>query len=365
MAAASPTFEPVPFARLPGWERDDHLAAFSALVAGGAAVNAHSATPEPLASVYRAAEGERPLITSRQSARAFFEARFTPMRVIHDGPRGLLTGYYEPILDGALSPDRSFSVPLYRRPVDLLNVVSESDRGAKSAEGLTHVRRLPDGRTVPFATREQIEKGALSGLGLEFVYLSDPVEAFMLHVQGSGAIRLPDGSLMRVTYDGKNGHPYTSVGRVMIDQGLFAADDLTLQVMTDWLRSNPKRARTLLWHNKSFIFFRPLEGDAPVGVLGSPLAPGRSLAVDTAFHALGTPIYVTSPAMTHVKPDGFHRLMIAHDVGSAIKGPERGDVFFGTGPEALGLAGITKHAGSFFVLAPRPVPQVPQSGAQQ
>lgn len=350
-----PTFrpQPVPFDNLPGFAADDHLAAFEALVTGADGVLSSTATPPELAEVYRAALGERPLVSSREAARRFFETRFAPYAIEHDGPQGLLTGYYEPVLEGAFQPVPGFSVPLYRRPPDLENVVSEADRGALSALGLTHVRRRPDGATEPYATRENIERGALADRGLELMYLADPVDVFMLHVQGSGAIRLTDGQLVRVTYDGKNGHPYTSVGRVMIEQGLVSAADLTLEVMTRWLKANPERALTLLWNNKSFVFFRLLDGDAPVGVLGSPLVPLRSLAVDTAFHALGTPVFVASPAMTHVTPNGFHGLMVAHDVGSAIKGPERGDVFFGTGTAALAVAGVTKHPGRFYVLLPR------------
>ena len=355
MAAPAVKHLAVGFEALPFWRDDDPLAAFHALVAAAEAVVERPQTSPELAAVYRAAVGERPLVSSPAAARSFFEARFVPHRIVHAAPAGMLTGYYEPVLEGSLAAGERFTIPLYRRPPDLENVVSEADRGAKSAEGLTHLRRRPDGGTQPYFTREDIERGALAGLGLEFVWLDDPVEAFMLHVQGSGAIRLPDGRIYRVTYDGKNGHPYTSVGRVMIDRGLADRDSLTLQTMTAWLKANPDAARSLLWHNKSFVFFRPLEGSAPVGVLGSPLAEGRSLAVDTAFHALGTPIFVSAPAMTHVKRDGFHRLMIAHDVGSAIKGPERGDVYFGTGRDALALAGVTKHASNFFVLLPRGV----------
>lgn len=353
MAAPVFTRRTVGFDDLPHWAEDDHFAAFEALVSGAELVLRQPELPAGLAAVYRAALGARPLIIGAAAARSFFETRFVPHRIVHDRNDGMLTGYYEPVLDGAEARGGRFQVPLYRRPADLENVVSEADRGAKSALGLTHVRRRVDGTSEPYATRQDIETGALDGQGLEFIWLDDPVEAFMLHVQGSGAIRLPDGRLSRVTYDGKNGHPYTSVGRVMIDQGLFTADELTLQTMTGWLKRHPKQARKLLWHNKSFVFFRPLDGIAPVGVLGSPLATGRSMAVDTAFHSLGTPVYASSAGMTHVKPGGFHTLMIAHDVGSAIKGPERGDVFFGTGPEALALAGITKHAANLFALLPR------------
>jgi membrane-bound lytic murein transglycosylase A len=357
MAAPVATTASADYAGLPGWSDDDHVAAFETLIAGAGAVLARAETPAPLAAVYRAALGERPLITGRAAARAFFEARFVPRRMVHDGPPGLLTGYYEPIVDGATTPTDRYRVPLLRRPPDLENVVAESERGAKSA-GLTHVRRRPDGTTEPYSTRQDIETGALDhltrdGAPLAFVYVADPVDAFMLQVQGSGAIRLPDGTIRRVTYAGKNGHPYTSVGRVMIDAGLFTAEQLTWQTMVDWLKSHPVEARPILWRNQSYVFFEWLDAPAPVGVMDTQLAVGRSLAVDTAFHALGTPLYVVAPTMTHVAPTGFNRLMVAHDVGSAIKGPERGDIFFGTGAEALALAGITKHAGAFFVLVPR------------
>ncbi|MFN3867832.1 MAG: MltA domain-containing protein, partial [Hyphomicrobiaceae bacterium] len=163
-----------------------------------------------------------------------------------------------------------------------------------------------------------------------------------------------------VTYDGKNGHPYTSIGRYLIDNGLVPADRMSLAALKSWLRKNPARMREVLWQNRSYVFFRAIEGEeaeGPLGVLSIPLTTGRSLAVDTAFHAIGTPVYVSSPALKHVTRDdaGFHRLMIAQDVGSAIKGPERGDIYVGSGAKAGALAGITKHQGNFFVLLPRPM----------
>ncbi len=333
-------FEPVSFADLPGWAADDHWAAFTAF---GASVHVVGG------AVGRAEASASGVVTADQ-ARGFFEAHFRPHRVVHGGARGLLTGYYEPVLAGSLERTAQFGVPIYRRPADLENVVAESERGAKSA-GLTHVRRTASG-VEPYATRRQIEEGALAGLGLEQCYVADPVDAFFLQVQGSGVIALPGGLEMRVTYDGKNGHPYTSVGRELIDEGVLTADGLTLQSLGDWLRADPVRARPVLWRNESFVFFRALEGEHPVGVLGTPLHEGRSLAVDTAFHTLGLPIYVSAPGMTHVAANGLNRLMVAHDVGSAIKGPERGDVYFGTGEAALALAGVTKHSVTFYVLLP-------------
>jgi membrane-bound lytic murein transglycosylase A len=224
------------------------------------------------------------------------------------------------------------------------------------AHALTHARRTSNG-VEPYATREDIERGALVGLGLELVWLADAVDCFFMHVQGSGRIRFEDGSSARITYDGKNGHPYTSIGRYLIDLGHFSADAMSLDALKLWLSVDEERGRHAMWQNKSFVFFRELAGneaESPLGALSIPLSEGRSLAVDTAFHALGTPIYVAAPSLTHATPaNGFHRLMIANDVGSAIRGPERGDIYFGSGPEAGALAGITKHRGWFFVLLPR------------
>lgn len=340
----------VSFQDLPGWADDDHLAAFRAF--GGSAVGLFAGDGgmrKPLTGLAHEAYSSQGAVRTRGAARAFFEENFVPHRVVHDDGPGLLTGYYEPVIDGSLTPVGAFTVPLYKRPADLENVVGEAERSA-AAGGFSHMRRTADG-LEPYATREEIESGALAGQGLEVIYLSDPVAAFFLHVQGSGAIRLPDGTIRRVTYDGKNGHPYTSVGRTLIEDGSFARADVTLQSMTEWLNADLERARRVLWRNKSFVFFRFLDADAPIGVLGTPLVALRSLAVDPAFHALGSPVYVSAPAILY---DGtaFNRLMVAHDVGSAIKGPERGDIFFGTGEDGLKWAGVTKHPGTFFVLLP-------------
>jgi membrane-bound lytic murein transglycosylase A len=351
------TLREVPFSQLQGWARDDLLPAFAAfLVSAQQLLSDAAPVPEPeWRRVFEAAVASQAVVVTEVDARRFFGTHFRPHAVAHDGPKGLLTGYYEPLINASVEPVAPFVVPLLRRPADLENVVSESERGNKGI-AYTHMRRTGD-RLVPYATREDIEKGALAGQGLELFYLADFVEAFFLQVQGSGLLRLRDGRLVRVTYDGKNGHPYTSVGRVMINDGLFSAEALTLPVMGDWLRANPERARKLLWHNKSYVFFKELAGDSPVGALNIALTPGRSLAVDTSYHRLGTPIFVHSPTLTHggregIEPGGLSRLMVAQDVGSAITGPERGDVFFGTGPEAGAQAGVTKHPGSFVVLLP-------------
>lgn len=368
----SVSFAPVAFSALPGWEADDHLAALKAFVRSCsrvvAAVKSGSptgTTPTP-PGLLSACEDANALIAgrvTRASARQFFESHFAPHRVEHAGDDGLLTGYYEPVIDGSRQRDETYRAAVLKRPADLVNLVAESERGAK-ADRLTHARQTATG-TEPYPTRKEIDQGALAGQGLELLYLKDPVDLFFMQVQGSGRIALPDGNSVRVTYDGKNGHPYTSIGRYLIDKGWFPADRMSLGALKSWLKQNPQKMQDVLWQNRSYVFFRELQGaeaEGPMGVLEIPLSPGRSLAVDTQFHAIGTPVYVAAPEITHLTDDQrpFQRLMIAQDVGSAIRGPERGDIYCGSGDGAGRRAGITKHRGNFYVLLPRDVLKGPQ-----
>ena len=360
LAKRNVTFEALAFSDLPGWDADDHLAAFKAFArsapslrkAGAAPDKTKAADPRLVAIAQLAADGAAEVNTPR-AAKAFFESHFDPFRVVHDGAEGLLTGYYEPVLAGSRTPQGPYRIPVFRRPPDLVNLVREEERGAL-ADAPTHARKTANG-IEPFSTRADIESGALAGQDLEFLWLTDPVDAFFMHVQGSGRIRLPDKSTIRITYDGKNGHPYTSIGRVLIDAGHFKPEDMTLAALKTWLAADEERGRKTMQENRSFIFFRELEKeeDGPLGALEIPLSEGRSLAVDTAFHALGTPVYVTVPTLRPWGAHSFQRLMIAQDVGSAIRGPERGDIYFGSGDEAGRLAGGTKHHGRFVLLLPK------------
>lgn len=356
-------FAPVRFADLPGWSRDDHVAALKtflkscervkALAERGAPAGRPAPSPGLLLACKEATALRGNKLTPGE-ARSFFEHFFEPHRVRHDQAQGILTGYYEPVLEGSRVPTERFKTPVYHRPPDLVDVIDETMRGVAGGR-LTHLRRVGD-RLEPYPARADIEQGALSGMGLELVYLADPVDAFFMHVQGSGRIRLTDGTSIRIGYDGKNGHPYTSIGRYLIDQRLLDADKISLASLAKWLRAEPERGRRVMWQNASFVFFRELDKDAgaPKGALGVPLTPGRSLAVDASVHVLGSPIYVSSPTLTHAGKGGpFARLMIAQDVGSAITGPERGDIYFGSGAAAGRLAGITRHPGNFFALLPR------------
>jgi membrane-bound lytic murein transglycosylase A len=363
-----PWYRPVTYAELPGWERDDHLAAFRTFVAScdrviarsrdGASENDAKRPRVPPAALVAAcveAKDVAQRLTSREAARAFFEANFRPHAVVKKGQAGLLTGYYEPVLEGARAPEGRFQTPIYRRPPDLINIVHDTQRGTLKPGALTHVRKTATGGTEPYFTRAEIEGGALKGKGLELMYLADSVDVFFMQIQGSGRIRLSDGTTVRVHYDGKNGHPYNSIGRYLIEKAIVAADRMSMQALMAWLRADPDRGRQVMWQNTSYVFFRELKDDqgSPLGALQVPLTPARSLAIDPSYHALGTPIYISVPSMRHggvATP--FHRLMVGQDVGSAIRGAERGDIYFGSGDEAAKLAGSTKNPGRFFVLVP-------------
>lgn len=365
MSNPSLTMNVVPFAELPGWEADDHLSAWKAFVVSCPAVLSLAGSKKspraPSAELVRVCRDALALANgggkmSAVKAKAFFETNFAAQRVEQAIAPGLLTGYYEPLIKASRTRTGEFTTPVYKRPADLVNVVAESERGAKSAQ-FTHLRQTADG-LKPYLTRAEIEQGGLQGQGLELLYFRDPVDVYFLQVQGSGRIELPDGEKIRITYDGKNGYPYTSIGRELIQAGTFTPDNMSLKALANWLKADRVRAAPVMWKNQSYVFFRELgadEGEAALGALGTGLTPGRSLAVDTAYHALGTPVYVAAPEITHAsaKKEGFNRLMIAQDVGSAIKGPERGDIFFGSGDKAGRIAGVTKHPGRFYVLAPR------------
>ncbi len=356
-------YRPLSFADLQGWDTDDVGGALEPFSACSSALrnllNGPYANPpflKDLASLsYKAAELIQKSVT-RKNARSFFEDNFTPHAVEHDGDAGLLTGYFEPVLQASRIATDHFTVPIYRRPEDLLNVVCDEKRGTVG-DCFTHMQKTGQG-LEPFADRAAIEQGALTGRGLELCYLEDAVDAFFLHVQGSGLLILADGSQIRIGYNDKNGHPYTSIGRYVIDNGFMQKGDVTLAALKSWLKADPDRGRHVMWQNKSFIFFkeRPAtRGAAPYGVADIPLTAGRSLALDSGFYSIGLPIFVSAPTLdpSPMYQGPLQRLLVAQDAGSAIKGPERGDFFYGTGDLAGALAGCTKHDCNFFVLLPK------------
>ena len=336
------SLRPTRFAEIEGWAEDDHASAFAAFL--------RSCECDPglphAAAAFALGAG-----VSSAAARAFFEDQFLPHVIAETGSPGFVTGYYEPEIEGSYERGGPFQVPVYRRPPDLVTLAPETER-ARYNDRITGFRQTAQGE-APYDTRAEIWNGALSGRGLELLHVKDMVELFYMQVQGSGLVRLKEGGAVRLTYDGKNGHPYTSIGKLLIERGAIAPDAMSMEAVKAWLREDGPRGRALMEENRSYVFFRELgaeEGrDGPRGCQGVPLTRARSLAVDTAYHRLGLPVFVTA---NDLAADGgpFRRLMIAQDVGSAIRGPERGDIFWGTGEDAGRIAGSTRHAARFAVL---------------
>lgn len=313
-AMATPSVTLLNFDDLTGWAEDDHAEALAVFVGTcgdlrdreWASLCAFAATsPDP---------------------RGFFEHLFRPV-VVSTGSEALFTGYFEPELAGALEQSDAYPVPLYGLPPEV----------------------TPG---TPWLTRREIEEGeVLQGRGLELAWVADPIDAYFLQIQGSGRIRLVDGSVIRLGYAGGNGQPYSSIGQELIDLGLFEPHEVSAEVIRTWVRDNPEDGAELMRSNASFVFFRRIEGlDAttgPLGAMNRPLTAMRSLAVDPTFVSLGAPVWIESQGAAPLA-----RLMVAQDTGAAVKGAQRGDIFFGTGGRAGRAAGRVRDAGRMVLLLP-------------
>jgi len=359
--------EPVGYDALPGWHEDRHgeaLATFRRTcprlqkIASDKPMGLLGGTVAEWRPACRAAAALPAAVTDAR-ARAFFEKHFRPSLITgNNGATGLFTGYFEPELEGSLAPSRSYPVPLYARPDDLVSFPAAMPRHP-SAQGLDRGRVI-DGRAHPYFTREQIDKGAIAHRVPALLHLKDKVDAFFLHVQGSGRVRLPDGTVRRVGFAAKSGHPYTSIGAVLGRSGDLPHGGISMQSIKAWLYHNPGKADQVLWQNRSFIFFRFIDGDpalGPPGAAGVPLTPRRSLAVDRRIHGYGTPLWLDAAAPTPAgdREVSLRRLMVAQDTGTAILGAVRGDVFWGAGDEASEIAGWMKSRGRMFALLPNAV----------
>ena len=311
-AMADPTYTLLNFSDLRGWAEDDHQVGLDVFQTTCADIDA---------SDWRTLCG---LARTGQEARGFFETFFLPV-LIEDGKDTLFTGYYEPELHGARRRGGPYQYPIYRRP---------------------------DGIDDPWLTRREIEQGAaLDAKGLEIAWIDDPVDVFFLQVQGSGRVRLDDGSVIRVGYGGTNGHEYSSVGSELVRRGVYEPHQVSADVIRSWVRRNPQAGRELLWTNDSFVFFREIEDvpaeQGPIGAMGRPVTPGRTIAVDPAMVPLGSPVWIETTG-----DDPLTRLMVAQDTGSAIKGAQRADIFIGTGDAAGRRAGRIRDGGRMIVLMP-------------
>ena len=284
----------------------------------------------------------------RVSAISFFDRYFDTVEVA--GGEAFATGYFEPEIRGSRTRQPGYDVPVYAMPSDLVrgwpDDVPETERQGRPPLGRVDV----DGTFVPFYEREEIVAGALAGRGLEIAWVADPIEFFFLQIQGSGRLSLPDGGTMRIGYAGQNGREYLAIGRPMREQGLIGdgtAYPTSMQGITGWLRDNPDRIDEILNLNKSWIFFRELTGDGPLGSLGVPVRGLQSVAVDPRFVPYGAPVWLD---MDRDEADG---LWVAQDTGGAIKGPNRFDTFWGAGAEARETAGSMAASGQAYLLLPK------------
>ena len=358
---------PVAFSDLPGWTEDDpapllepmrrcrdHILGTKPYRTGSLGITAEDLLPE------LAAAGSVALADAAE-ARAFFEARFQPFLIERpDGGQGLVTAYYEPEVEVRATPDETFRFPFHRRPDDLVDV-DDRNRPDGLDPYFAFGRQCEDG-IEEYPDRAAIDRGLLAGQGLEIAYASSKVDVFFVHIQGAARLRYPDGTVRRITYAAKTGHRFSPIGKLLIERGEIDPATVSMASIRDWLACNPARLDEVLWHNRSYIFFRdaPVEDLrlGPVAAAKVPIVAGRSLAVDRLIHTFGTPFFIRSERLTHL--DGgrpFARTMLALDTGSAIVGPARGDIFTGSGEAAGALAGHVRNAADFYVFVPKTAAQ--------
>ncbi len=290
-------------------------------------------------------------------ARAFFEAETIPFLIERSTvQQGFVTAFYEPEVEVSEKTDSGYRYPFYRRPADLVDLDPANrpaDMDASYAFG-----RLQGGQITPYFDRRAIDEGCLDGQGLEIAWAKSKVDVFFAHVQGAARLKYADGRLGRITYAAKAGHPFSAIGKLLIERGEIDPARISMQSIRAWLAANPAKVDEVLWHNRSYIFFREAAVDdptlGPIAAAKVPLLAGRSLAVDRLIHTFGFPFFIRSDTLTHLD-DGrpFARLMMALDTGSAIVGPARGDIFTGSGNAAGELAGTVRNAADFYILVPK------------
>jgi len=335
---------------LPGWRADAVEEALPALARSCAAIarKAPTATVGQGQLARSAAEWQKacaaiPPNATGDALRRALAKHFTPYRVTFaDGAAdGLFTGYYEAELNGALLKSTRYAYPVYGRPVDLV------ERGEGAARMVGRLRA--DGSLEPYPARTEIETGGIADVAPVLFWVDSAVDLHVAQIQGSSQVRLANGRAFRIGYAGNNGRPFKGLGRILLDHGYLEPGRTTMPEVRAWLHANPNLAPRLMQENPRYIFFRPIEGEGPVGAMGVPLTPGRSLAVDSSVVPLGAPVWLDT-----VDADGqpLRRLMVAQDIGSAIKGAVRGDYFWGSGEPALAQAGRMKSSGRYFILIP-------------
>jgi membrane-bound lytic murein transglycosylase A len=345
-------YEKATYADLPGWSAAALVPSLRAFLAGCPRLQAVAALAPACAAAQAVPAGDA------AAARKFFESTFVPYAVIdHDGSdTGLVTGYYEPVLAGNSERTERFRYPVYGIPDDLVDVDLSSLY--PQLKGMRLRGRLEGRKLVPYYSRAEIDAHDDGFTAPVIAWVANPVELFFLQIQGSGQIHFGDDEGIRVGYADQNGHPYRSLGRYLVDQGLLPLDQASMQGIKAWARAHPELLQQALEQNPSYVFFRKLPaGGGPIGALGAPLSATYSVAVDRRFYPLGAPVYLASTLPLSDIP--LEQLVIAQDTGGAIRGAVRADFFWGSGDEAGAFAGRMRQQGRMWLLWPRgePVPR--------
>jgi membrane-bound lytic murein transglycosylase A len=343
---------------VPEWRREPVRPALDAFLQGCAVLEKQplwKSTCEAARSLGSAA--------SENEAAAFFENQLSPYQVLNadESITGMVTGYYEPLLHGSRKPSKRFKYPIYGVPQDLLVIDLSSLYPELKNRRLRG--RIEGNRVVPYLSRGDIDREASPLKGLELVWVDDAVDLFFLHIQGSGQVELENGTRLRVGYADQNGHPFRSLGGLLVRSGELALERASMQGIKDWARRNPRRVQDFMNANPSYVFFRELATDlpGPIGALGVPLTAERSIAVDARVVPLGAPVYLATTWPNSSDP--LNRLMVAQDTGGAIAGGVRVDFFWGFGDAAGSLAGKMRQSGRMWVLMPKGyVPPSPPAG---
>lgn len=354
-----PVLAPIPPAKplqlstweqLPEWQTLDLAPAWPAYMQSCRVLKSKPVWQTPCAQAEQVDGGDNTVV------RAYFEQWFAPYQVFNpDGTmQGMITGYYEPKLQGSRTRDERYRYPLYAVPDDLLQI--DLGEAYPQLKDLRLRGRLQGKRVVPYYKRAEIDGGTGAFNANVLFWVEDAVELFFLQIQGSGRIELEDGSLVKVGYAEQNGYPYISIGKKLVEMGELKLEEASMQGIKSWAAQNPDRLDALLQQNPSYVFFRELPGNlsAPLGALGVPLTAQYSLAVDARTIQLGAPVFLATTRPNSVLP--LNRLMLAQDTGGAIKGAVRADFFWGYGDEAGRQAGSMKQQGRLWVLLPRDAP---------
>ena len=347
--------QPAAFEDIPGWTSDDLRATWPGFLASCKAMTAKpSGAPwKRVCDMAKTVDG-----SSAEAVRAFYEGRLSPFALVNpetNSNEGLITGYYEPLLRGSRKQEGPFQTPVLAVPNDLLTI--ELGDVVPELKNMRLRGRLDGNKVIPYGSRNDIvgQTGYRPGKDKVLLWVDDAVELFFLQIQGSGRVKLPDGSMVRLGYADQNGHPYRSVGRVLIDRGELKPEEASMQGIQNWARKNPSKLNDLLNANPSYVFFRELPATpnpdlGPPGAQGVPLTPERSIAIDPKFTPLGVPVFLATTRPN--SGEALNRLMLAQDTGGAIRGIVRADFFWGFGPTAGELAGKMKQTGRMWLLLP-------------